>query len=228
MARFNAARRAFSKYLLCRNLGWMEITDPHARTIALDSVVMAGENAVNTKFLKSIALKYDTPSSPKYNPAEALAWLGRAERYPHPCGFLQQRQDIDGTTTIMPDVLYCEAIALIHAGMPDSAIATANEALLYATEQQDKIDLQIALGIAYMSKSEKENAERHCCSALMMTDKFQPDMISELYASYKLDGESEEEYARRLMASYGKDLPSPFAFDFTTRLTAYAARRRRN
>ncbi|HZV12667.1 MAG TPA: TlpA disulfide reductase family protein, partial [Candidatus Kapabacteria bacterium] len=184
------------------------------------AVCNAWENSIHISVLKTIAGVYGDLHSLVFEPKTSLHWYAKAEqciRSHEPFYNGADLYDIwNCSTENLTDILKGKSYAYARAGYPDSAIVTAKEAFSLAEGRKAKTAAQMALSYGYLKKGDEENAKRCCGIAIAFNGGAMPEQMSDIYERCKTGGETKEMFAKRMKQAYGKDIPNPLQFRYTT------------
>jgi thiol-disulfide isomerase/thioredoxin len=184
------------------------------------AVCNAWENSTHISALKTIAGAYSDPHSPVFNPTTSLHWYAKAEQCIRSHRPFYDGGDFDNiwncSVENLTDLLTGKSYAYARAGDPDSAIVTAKDAFSLAEGRKAKTAAQMALSYGYLEKGDEENAKRYCGIAIALNGGAIPEQMNDIYEKYKNGEEAKGKFAKRMKDLYGKNVPNPLQFLFTT------------
>ena len=181
-------------------------------------VAEAWKSSHDVDVLESISQGFAYAKSPVYDPKTALVWFTRTEESSRTGAGFYSGDNIFSSMGRLPHILSGKASVLITLGRTDEAITLARTAMTQAKQPYEKQEIGAVLAKAYLAAGRLEDAKRAFGMALAASNQNTIDGLEDLYAKAKNPNETQADFAKRLIDTYGSavDLPIIPDFHFTT------------
>ncbi len=168
--------------------------------------------------LQSIAMGYGYAKGPLYDPKTALVWYTRAEESSRTLSGFYSGDNIWSGMGRLGHILAGKASTLSALGRNDEAIALARSAMVQAKQQYEKQEIGAVFAKAYLDAGRIEDAKRAYGMTLSASTRNTMDGLDALYQKCRQGSETQAEFTKRLIDTYGHDvdLPAIPDFHFTT------------
>lgn len=176
------------------------------------------KNSNDVDVLSSIAYAYAQKNSSLYNPTSALFYLNRAIESSRTGAGFYSGENIFGSMGRMSRLAAQKIDVLRKTGHLQEAITLGRGALNSVSESYEKEYIGGALAEVYFASKDYEAAERTLGAALAASSRRNVPLADSLFAIRKNNGETKEEYVKRIVAAYGEsaELPQIQDFSYTT------------
>jgi len=200
--------------------GWIRHTavDTMMPSSAFEDVIEHWGNSHDVDVLLSISRAYAYGNGPLYDPEKALVWCDRAEENWRTHGGFYSGENIWGSMGRIEAIIAQKIHILSDMGKIGEAADVAAKGLLIVNKSSAKQKIASTMAKAYLDYGRWDDAKQEYGIALALSTRSDLPGLKTLYEKCKQGNETQADFAKRLIATYGGNvnLPAIPDFEFTT------------